>query len=665
MKNITTILSKFQSFMFQCRTNLRLQRFVMVIFVANLFVSTPMVNAQGSLPEWNWANQSGGSDYNNGNGITTDSEGNVIVTGYFQGQAVFGTTTLTCLGVYDVFVAKYDNLGNVLWAVRMGGSDNDYGYSVATDLAGNIYVAGHFQNQIVINGETINCYGWRDMFVAKISSGGSIEWFRHGGGDFADGFKIAVNDAGLVAVTGYFYSTLQFSGSTLTLTSFGEMDIFIALYNTLGQLQWVNGGGGIFDDQGKGINIDEDGNVLCTGYFYGPATFGNNTLESPEYSSHFCLLKLDINGNYLFAKSYGSDEGGESPFGGLGTDNEGNIYIGGIYYSETFLIGDDILVNSNYGYFDIFLIKFDTSGNPIWGRSAGGTGLDYCRGIDVDSIGNCYISGNFEATAMFGDTTITVVGNTDVFVAKYNENGGVDWAIQSGGTSTDISESVAVRENGDVYATGYFYDQIAFGNITLSATCQQPVFVAKLSQDVNVPQGKIHGFVRDATTNFSIETATLIATSADNEVQTIITPFGSYYSFVLAPGAYSVTCMAEGYLPLTATDLTVVANDNLGHTFYLSPTDQITGIVNRKNADYSDQISIYPNPFQNSVLIKLNDAENTIKSIKILDSKGMLIGDFMINLSQEKLDLSGIKPGYYTLIIQTDNNIIAKKIIKE
>lgn len=651
--------------MIQCRTSFRLQRFVMAIFAANLFVSTIMVNAQGSLPEWNWANQSGGLDYNNGNGITTDSEGNVIVTGYFQGQAVFGTTTLTCLGVYDVFVVKYNNLGNVLWAIRMGGTDNDYGYSVATDLAGNIYVAGHFQNQIVINGETINCYGWRDMFVAKISSQGSILWFRHGGGDFADGFKIAVNDAGLVAVTGYFYSTMQFSGSALTLTSFGETDIFIALYNTQGQLQWVNGGGGIFDDQGKGLNIDEAGNVLCTGFFYGPATFGTHILESPEYNSHFCLLKLDVNGNFLFAQSYGSSEGGESPFGGLDTDNEGNIYIGGIYYAETFQIGDDILVNSNYGYFDVFVIKFDATGNPIWGRSSGGQGLDYCRGIDVDSTGNCYISGNFEDIATFGDTTLTVVGNTDVFVAKYNENGDVEWATQSGGTSTDISESVTVTNNGEVYATGYFYEQITFGNITLNAACQQPVFVAKLTQDIAVPQGKIHGFVRDAATNLSIETATLIATSADNETQTILTPFGSYYSFVLTPGTYSVTCMAEGYLPLTATDLTVVANDNLGHTFYLSPTDQLTGIAQQNISDYSNQVSVYPNPFKYSVLIKQNDSENAIGSVRIHDSKGMLLKEIMINHSEEWLNLTDLKSGLYTFIIQTGSNLVVKKMIKE
>lgn len=480
---------------------------VLFFFLFISFKSTPALSQQ-AIPDWNWATNHGGNDYNNGYGITTDNQGNTYVTGDFQGNAVFGNTTLISAGSFDAFVAKYTN-GGIAWAIQLGGPDMDNGYSVATDLAGNVYLTGYFQNQITINGELITCYAWRDMFITKISPEGTIEWFRHGGGDFAEGYKIAVNNEGYAAITGSYYSTMQFSESSLTITSNGDTDLFIALYNTDGQLQWANGGGGVLPDLSKGISIDNEGNVLCTGEFYGPATFGSFTLLSPEYATNVCILKIGHDGSWIFAKSFGSSAGGETPFGGHAVDNEGNIYIGGIFSAAELTIGNDVLVNASPGYFDMFYAKFDSECNSLWARHGGGEGtMEYVRGVAVDENGNSYYSGNFEMTAAFGDTALTVVGNTDAFVASYNSIGQLRWAIQAGGPSTDISVSVCSDSESNIFVTGYFYESMGFGDIMLNTISQQDIFIAKIAQTIttgttqlstNAPQFSVYPNPTNAT----------------------------------------------------------------------------------------------------------------------------------------------------------------------
>lgn len=473
---------------------------LMAIFLLCLVVIPFGLKSQTDVQSWNWAYNNGGNDYNNFNGVATDNSGNVYATGYFQNQVTIGSTTLTSNGVYDVLVAKFDNDGNPLWAIGFGGISLDYGNAIEIGADGYIYVTGYFQNQVTINGTPYNSFGFRDMFVTKISPAGNIEWFQHGGDDFAYGFRIDVNNDGYVAITGSYYTSMQFSGSTLTLTNVGwSLDAFIALYNNSGVLQWVQNIGGEYDDEGKGIKVDDDENVLCTGYFIGTITLGEFTIVGAEWDTHVFLVKIDNSGNFTLAKSYGTNNGGEKAFSGLETDASGNIFIGGIYYAQTWQIGSDILQNSADGYYDCFLMKLNPSGDPIWARSGGSIGQDYLRGIDLDSEGNCYISGNFEFTAQFGSLAMSVVGNTDAFVLKYDPNGNALWALQAGGPSTDISESLAVNQNGDVFAGGYFYEYVNFGSIQLNSVSQQDFFIAKIVQggEELLPPSNLSAIVSD------------------------------------------------------------------------------------------------------------------------------------------------------------------------
>ena len=178
---------------------------------------------------WLWAKQAGGISGDKGYSIAVDAYGNSYITGYFRESATFGTTTLTSSSDYgsDIFVAKMDINGNWLWAKQAMGTYSNYGNDIAVDANGNSYVTGYFWGNATFGTTTLTSSGQYDIFVAKMDSNGNWLWAKQAGGtSYDDGYSIAVDDNGNSYVTGYFKSNATFG--TTTLTSGGIYDIFVA-----------------------------------------------------------------------------------------------------------------------------------------------------------------------------------------------------------------------------------------------------------------------------------------------------------------------------------------------------------------------------------------------------------------------------------------------------
>ena len=212
------------------------------------------------------------------------------MTGFFRGSATFGPgevneTTLTSPGSFDIFVAKYDASGDLVWAKRAGGTSNDQGRGIAVDGSGNSFVTGSFQDPATFgpgetNETTLTSAGGSDIFVAKYDASGDLVWAKRAGGtSFESGRGIAVDGSGTSYVTGFFDVSATFGpGETneTTLASAGSVDIYVAKYDASGDLVWAKRAGGPdpFGDSGRGIAVDGSGNSYVTGFFYGLATFG-------------------------------------------------------------------------------------------------------------------------------------------------------------------------------------------------------------------------------------------------------------------------------------------------------------------------------------------------------------------------------------------------------
>ena len=170
-----------------------------------------------------WVKQLGssGNNYANINGISTDSTGNVFITGYTDGTFSGNTS----LGSYDGFVAKYSSTGTLAWVKQFGTTSDDYSIASKTDSAGNTYVAGWTSGQLTGN----TALGGYDGFLAKYNTSGTRLWVKQFGtnsNDYANG--LSIDNLGNIYISGWT------EGSFPTYTNQGGQDSYIALFDTNG-----------------------------------------------------------------------------------------------------------------------------------------------------------------------------------------------------------------------------------------------------------------------------------------------------------------------------------------------------------------------------------------------------------------------------------------------
>jgi acyl-CoA thioesterase FadM len=228
------------------------------------------------------------------------------------------------------------------WAgtVQFGTSSYDFGRDIATDSDGNIYVTGYTGGDF---SSYINA-GDEDIFVAKYSSSGTQQWTQQLGTSSTDyGFGITTDFSGNVYVTG---ST---TGDFSSYINAGDMDIFVAKYNSSGTQQWTQQLGTSSTDYGFGITTDSSGNVYVTGSTRGG--LDGNTFAGSE---DLFVVKYDSSGVKQWTQQLGSsnfDYGHD-----IATDSSGNVYVTGSTWGG--LDG-----NTNAGSEDLFIVKYDTDGN--------------------------------------------------------------------------------------------------------------------------------------------------------------------------------------------------------------------------------------------------------------------------------------------------------------
>jgi len=419
----------------------------------------------------------GGASHDWGHGIAVDGDGSAYVTGRFQGTAVYGSYRLASAGSTDIFVAKLDSGGTVQWAKSMGGASDDLGVGIAVDGDGNAYVTGVFYGTADFGSYSLTSAGGSDIFVAKFDSGGTVQWAKSMGGASSQdyGRGIAVDGDGNAYVSGSFGYTADFG--SYSLTSAGGSDIFVTKLDSGGTVQWAKSMGGAYSDGGYGIAVDGDGNTYVTGSFGYTADFGSYNLTSADGYDIF-VAKLDSGGTVQWAKSMG---GASYDYGyDIAVDGDGNAYVSGSF-NDTADFGSYNLTSA--GDSDIFVTKLDSGGTVQWAKRMGGASTDSgFFGIAVDGDGNAYVTGSFNDTADFGSYNLTTAGYGDIFVTKLDSGGTVQWAKSMGGPQTDKGAGIAVDGDGNVYVSGWFHSTADFGSYSLTSAGRDDIFVAKLAQ---------------------------------------------------------------------------------------------------------------------------------------------------------------------------------------
>jgi hypothetical protein len=413
-------------------------------------------------PVLSWNTFLGGSNYDYGYGIAVDTSGNVYVTGY--SSATWGSPVLPYTGSYDAFVAKLNGSGALQWNTFLGSSGIDVGYGIAVDTSGNVYVTGF---SLVTWGSPVRPFtgsGYYDAFAAKLNGSGALQWNTFLGGlDYDAGYGIAVDTSGNVYVTGESWATWGWPVRTFA----GGTDAFVAKLSGSGALQWNTFLGGSDDDLGRGIAVDVSGNVCVAGYSTG--TWGSPVRSFAAGGADAFVAKINGGGDLQWNTFLGSS----SPdYGyGIAVDTTGNVYVTG-YSDATW--GSP--VRPYTAYYDAFVAKLNGSGALQWNTFLGGSGEDLGWGIAVGTSGNVYVTGDSSAT--WGSPVSPFAGGYDAFAAKLNGSGALQWNTFLGGSTSDYGYGIAVDTSGNVYVAGE--SAATWGSPVRPNSGNGDVFVAKL-----------------------------------------------------------------------------------------------------------------------------------------------------------------------------------------
>jgi gliding motility-associated-like protein len=281
-----------------------------------------------------------------------------------------------------------------------------------------------------------------------------FSWGRGSAGMVHDeGRKVATDAQGNAYITGEFQSPVITFGA-FTLTNPSGVQVFLVKYDSTGSVLWARSS---LSSGGRGFNVATDlsGNVFVTGTFNSAITFGSYTLSN----GGVFLVKYDSNGNVLWAKQAGAIN--DCGFA-VATDASGNVCVTGSFYNTSIIFGTDTLTNAGGGDYDIFLAKYDASGNVLWAKGAGSLAGDYGYGVATDASGNIFITGQIGPPVTFGSFTL---GASDFFLVKYDGNGNVIWAKDN--AALNIGQSVATDGFGNIYVRtdGYLVKYNFFGNV--------------------------------------------------------------------------------------------------------------------------------------------------------------------------------------------------------
>jgi len=442
-------------------------------------------DAQMNPPDFEWVAQAGGKDHDKTRGLCLDAQGNIFITGEFAGTAQFGDTTLTSAGLLNYFVAKLSPAGKFLWARSGGGSKIDRGYGVAADAAGNCYVTGHYQSSdATFDGHPLPPAVDYDIFIAKYDAGGKLLWIKTAGGAGYDyGHGIAVNAAGNVFVTGAVVGDCAFGD--VKITNEKTSHLFCACYDAEGNLAWLKTAQGKASNAGNAITVDGSGNAYIGGQSGGVGTLGNVALANPK-GRDVLIVKFTPEGDVGWVhQGFGSpsalihqisaEKDGHVWASGMFRQSL-NLGGGKTVKSK----GDSKGEKGDKSDNDILLTHLDPAGNRLWTITGGSPKVDYGLGIAVDAQGNGILTGEFSDTMELLGATLTSRGVQDIFVAGIDRQGKLRWLTQAGGPLGDNAYTIAVDAQGAAFISGSFSAEAKFGPHTVKSAGRDDVYVAKI-----------------------------------------------------------------------------------------------------------------------------------------------------------------------------------------
>lgn len=495
------------------------------------------------------------------------------------------------------------------WAKSIGGKSADESRSIAVDASGNVYSTGFYKGTADLDPGTgkmlFNAVDGlftdipADIYVSKLDKDGKYIWAKSMGGIYADaGNSIAVDDSGNVFTTGYFRDTADFDPGigTYILRSVGDDDIFISKLDRNGNFVWAKSIGTDSKDAGNSISVDASGNVYATGLYGGDTSF---------------ISKLNNDGTSLWMKFFGGLPNITS--NAIKPDKFGNIYLTGSLPKDAISIIPLL----------IFVAKLNTEGDLLWIKDFGDDYQNHGTSLVVDEFSNVYITGLKESS---------------IFINKLDSAGTTIWEKEISSTARASGLSIAIDNAHNVYTAGLFsgiadFDPgAAVANRTASLT--NSLYISKLDASGNYIWSKqLDGYANDSKIAITVDAANTIYATGHFENTVNINP-----------GTGIVNLESSGFSDVFILKLQQVPNS------VQEPT--------------STACTAYPNPITQSLTVEFG--RNVVDGkLLLINALGQPVAEqLVVNGNSVVLNTATLSSGLYILEL-TENGIQSRtKLVK-
>ncbi|MFC2112199.1 T9SS type A sorting domain-containing protein [Bacteroidota bacterium] len=389
------------------------------------------------------------------------------------------------LTVICIFISTSTYSQDWIWSgFASGTSAFENVNGIANDDMGNVYVSGTFGADANLNGTALTTEGIEDIFIAKFTPAGALSWIRTGGSEGQDLARtIVVDDFNNVYVTGLFVKTAKFDslalndkGSRTLVSKDTKRDVFIAKYNSSGNMLWVkNVAWGPGNEVPEGMAIDNQNHIFLSGTFKDSIFFSSDTLEVQKSNLEGYIAHYDSDGNFQWVKQILQTSNG-TKFLNISAAVNDQVYLAGILKDTMWIDGYEVYSRS-LGWEDAIVMKMNEDGDVLWIRKGGSATADRANSVYADPFGSVFITGYFTGNANFDSTDLDTYdshllkskGGYDMFVAKYSNNGNLRWIGTNGSKGDDIAYGLYSNED-IALVSGYLSDTIFFGKDTLVST---------------------------------------------------------------------------------------------------------------------------------------------------------------------------------------------------
>lgn len=552
---------------------------------------------------------------------------------------------IVLLVIFSTLVLPNVNAQSLVWTQTIVGVGASLGASIAGgdfDAEGNLYTTGGFGGTVNFGGGSVSltAVSAGDMFIMKEDPSGNLIWVKQvkglSSGVFGCGGRGEVDDNGNVYIIGAFRDSFDFDpGPALyKLNSHGSDHAFILKLDSAGDFVWVKDIGTQIPSvyiQATTAKRDKNGNLYFAALLVGNGATAMDVDPGPGVYNitpslgDLLIEKLDSNGNFVWAKQITGDNAKIPRF--LDFDSSSNVFVSGtLLGSADFDPGPGVYTLTAspatppfISPHDIFVAKYDSSGNFVWAHSFGSGWDDLAWGGEVDCFGNVFLTGGFGGTVDFdpgpGVHNLTAASTRSLFTLKLKNNGDFSWVKMGGASSGSyVGVDVTTDSAGNVYTAMSINGSCDLDPGAGVYNVPSGAAVQKLDSAGNFVWGA--GFQADNPRWIGLDNKDSVYVCGD---------FSGVKDF--DPGLNTYFLSANGL--------------RSGFILKLSQTPLPNGV---EGMNRQAEVSVYPNP---SSGLTTFSSSFVIKQITLTDIAGRIVYKNRPNRTKTIIDLSNIAAGVY------------------